>query len=235
MDNIFERVEKKYMMSALQYEKLMEKISIHLVPAEYGKSTVCSLYLDTPDDLLIRNSIDAKVYKEKLRIRSYSEAGENDEVFFEIKKKYKGIVYKRREQMKLNEIYRYISTGRFEKNTQITRELDYAMKFYGMPVPKMFIAYERLAFNVKNMPELRITFDYDIRYRDTLLEFKNTGSGKRLLEPGTVLMEFKTERTMPLWLSHTLDELKIYHTSFSKYAAAYRDKTANAEGEYIYA
>ncbi len=223
-------------MTDSQYEKLAEKISPYLVPAEYGRGTVCSLYLDTPDDLLIRNSIDAKTYKEKLRIRSYHEAGDNDDVFFEIKKKYNDVVYKRREKMKLSEIYTYMNTGVFIRDSQIIRELDYAMKFYNMPVPKMFIAYDRLAYNVKDMPDLRITFDSDLRYRDTRLEFKDIGTGKRLLDAGEVLMEFKTERTMPLWLSHALDELEIYHTSFSKYAAAYRDKNSNdTGGEYIYA
>jgi hypothetical protein len=36
-------------------------------------------------------------------------------------------------------------------------------------------------------------------------------------------MEIKTDGAMPLWLSHALDELKIYPTSFSKYGRAYID------------
>ena len=51
---------------------------------EYGKSTVSNIYLDTPDFLLIRNSIDAKSYKEKLRIRSYGVPNDDSKVFFEI-------------------------------------------------------------------------------------------------------------------------------------------------------
>ena len=84
---IFKRVEKKYLVNEEQKNALFAIIADKLVPDQYGRSTVCSLYLDTPDYLLIRNSIDAKAYKEKLRIRSYGAPKAEASVFFEIKKK----------------------------------------------------------------------------------------------------------------------------------------------------
>ena len=89
---IFKRVEKKYRITEATYLSLMERIGEQLEPDRYGKSTVCNLYLDTPDFLLIRNSIEAVSYKEKLRVRSYGIPKEDGTVFFEIKKKYKGTV-----------------------------------------------------------------------------------------------------------------------------------------------
>ena len=81
---IFKRVEKKYLVSSEEKQKLMSIIGDRLVPDRYGKNTVCSLYLDTPDYLLIRNSIDAIAYKEKLRLRSYG-VPKDAPIFFEIK------------------------------------------------------------------------------------------------------------------------------------------------------
>ena len=104
---IFKRVEKKYLVNEEQKNALFAIIADKLVPDQYGRSTVCSLYLDTPDYLLIRNSIDAKAYKEKLRIRNYGTPKNDSSVFFEIKKKYKGIVYKRRVLMTLDEAFEY--------------------------------------------------------------------------------------------------------------------------------
>ena len=60
---IFRRVEKKYLVSGGQKAELLKQVGQRLIPDEHGQSTVCSLYLDTPDHRLIRNSIDAKAYK----------------------------------------------------------------------------------------------------------------------------------------------------------------------------
>ena len=92
----FKRIEKKYLLSEKQYEALFRRTGFHLKPDEYGRSTVMSLYLDTPDHRIIRNSIEAINYKEKLRLRSYGTATPESTVFLELKKKLGGVVYKRR-------------------------------------------------------------------------------------------------------------------------------------------
>ncbi|WP_019850264.1 hypothetical protein [Desulfitobacterium dehalogenans] len=50
-------------------------------------------------------------------------------------------------------------------------------------------------------------------------------------------MEIKIAGAMPLWLSHTLDELEIYPSSFSKYGKAYMSllarQTLNKGGKAI--
>ena len=57
---IFKRYEKKYMLSEEECCAFMHLVRDRLVPDKHGRSTLCSLYLDTPDFLLIRNSIDAQ-------------------------------------------------------------------------------------------------------------------------------------------------------------------------------
>ena len=82
---IFKRIEKKYLLSEYQYDALFSRIGNHLQQDEFGRSTVISLYLDTPDHRIIRNSIEAVNYKEKLRLRSYGTAAANTKVFLELK------------------------------------------------------------------------------------------------------------------------------------------------------
>lgn len=82
----FKRTEKKYLMSASEYRSLIGRIGKYLIPDEYGKSTICSAYLDTPDYRIVRSSIEAGNYKEKLRLRSYSVPNSESRVFLEIKK-----------------------------------------------------------------------------------------------------------------------------------------------------
>ena len=68
---IFKRFEIKYMIDEAVFEKLMEVMDGYMIADEHGRSTVCSLYYDTPKHLLIRRSLEHPVYKEKLRLRSY--------------------------------------------------------------------------------------------------------------------------------------------------------------------
>ena len=101
---VFKRLEKKYLITKEQYEALVLALSEHIVSDEYGKSTINNIYFDTPDYRLIRASIEKPtVYKEKLRIRSYGIPEADSNVFVELKKKYKGIVYKRRVDMTYEE------------------------------------------------------------------------------------------------------------------------------------
>lgn len=95
----FQRYEKKYLLSREKYQALWQELEPLVEPDRFFQSTVCSVYYDWEDFRLIRHSLDKPVYKEKLRLRSYNVPGPEDPVFVELKKKYKGVVYKRRVAM----------------------------------------------------------------------------------------------------------------------------------------
>ena len=144
---IFRRVEKKYQLTLAERDALLTEIMDRLEPDGYGKSTVCSLYLDTPDRILIRNSIEAKgfdnvAYKEKLRIRSYGTPRPDSKVFLEIKKKYKGVVYKRRVVTTFEKARHYLDTGEKPLESQIMEEIEYARNFYRGLGPAMMICWQ---------------------------------------------------------------------------------------------
>ena len=217
----FKRIEKKYLLSEKQFEALFHRIGSHLKADEFGRSTVMSLYLDTPDYRIIRNSIEAVDYKEKLRLRSYGTASADSKVFLELKKKFGGVVYKRRVAMTLTEAERYLRMGIKPFESQIMSEIDWAMKLYGRPKPAVMIACEREAWFDEEHPDLRLTFDRNIRYRENELRLSKGSAGIRLLPEQTVLLEIKTAGAMPLWLALALDAEGILPSSFSKYGAAY--------------
>ena len=218
---VFKRIEKKYLLSEAQQEALLQRIGAHLKPDEYGRSTVLSLYLDTPDRRIIRTSIEAVDYKEKLRLRSYGTAGADSTVFLELKKKFGGVVYKRRAAMTLAEAERYLRTGIKPFESQIMSELDWAMRLYGRPKGAMLIACEREAWFDEAHPDLRLTFDRNIRCRENELRLDRGSAGTALLPKNTVLLEIKTAGAMPLWLADALDAEGILPGSFSKYGEAY--------------
>ena len=107
--NIFKRYEIKYIITREQSVQLKKLMTEYMKADKFGKSTICNIYYDTPDYLLVRRSIDKPQYKEKLRVRSYGTATKDSTVFVELKKKYKSVVYKRRIDMKEKQAERYYS------------------------------------------------------------------------------------------------------------------------------
>lgn len=218
----FQRVEKKYLLTEQQYLSFFEDISVRLSPDQYGESTVLSVYFDTPDHRLIRASLEKPPYKEKLRLRSYGVPEETAPVFIELKKKYRGVVYKRRVSLPLAEAERYLCHGAPPPTpSQITNEIDRFLDYYPNLSPAMLLSYDRSAFFEKENPSLRITFDRHILWREEKLSLKDGIWGNTLLPENRRLMEIKIPGALPLWLAHALDSSKIYPASFSKYGTAY--------------
>ncbi len=220
----FKRYEKKYLLSREKYLELWSQLESRLMPDQFFQSTVMSLYYDWDDFRLIRSSIEQPVYKEKLRLRSYDVPGEESPVFVELKKKYKGIVYKRRVRMTEREAEDYLS-GRAAApaEDQISREIDWFLKTNQVQ-PKVLIACDRRAYVGREEPGLRLTFDSSIRWRDTQLSLTAGDFGRELLEEGQVLMEIKMPESAPLWLAELLSSLEIFPRSFSKYGQCYKNE-----------
>jgi hypothetical protein len=228
--NVIKRYEKKYLISQQQYRAFMEVAENKLKADRYGISTICNIYFDTPDYRLIRASAEKPVYKEKLRVRSYGVPAETDNVFIEIKKKYKGVVYKRRICLTYGQSRAFLNNHHihFEKS-QICNEIDSMIKFYKNLMPAMFISYDRLALYGIQDPQLRITFDKNILARTENLELGCGVWGETLLPENGILMEIKLAGAFPVWLSSLLSSLKIYPQSFSKYHAAYKRLVLNTD------
>ena len=129
---IFERVEQKYLLDSLQFEALWAVLEPYMRPDEYGRSTICNIYFDTPNYLLARLSGEKPVYKEKLRLRTYGVPKAESPSFVELKKKYQGIVYKRRIVMPYVEAYDWLVNGKAPKeNSQIAKEIAWSLHYYG--------------------------------------------------------------------------------------------------------
>ena len=219
---VFKRYELKYMLTPEQKEKLLQAMQPYMQPDKYGRTTIRNIYFDTDSYRLIRRSMEKPAYKEKLRIRSYAQATEGSTVFVELKKKYDGIVYKRRIALPQNDAMAWICReGECPVNTQISREIEYFMDFYGKPKPTVFLSYEREAYFEKNGGDFRVTFDDNILCRQTDISLCSPAYGAPILPEGKVLMELKCAGGIPLWMAQVLSREKIYKTSFSKYGTAY--------------
>lgn len=223
MDNIFERFEYKYLIDKEVKDELLNKYRDYLVDDPYGQSTIRNIYYDTKDYKLARLSLEKPMYKEKLRSRCYKNVSADEEVFLELKKKYKGIVYKRRISVPVAIIEGYYKDlCDLPDNDQISNEMRYFKKYYGQLEPKVYLNYDRTAYFGKEDSNLRITFDENIQWRDEKLSLKELPGGRDILPKGKVLMEVKSLNSLPLWIVRSLSEHKVYQTSFSKYGLVYQ-------------
>ncbi|MBR0280918.1 MAG: polyphosphate polymerase domain-containing protein [Oscillibacter sp.] len=223
---VMKRYELKYILNRQQTEFFKEALQGHMVLDQYGRTSIASLYYDTPDYRLIRTSVEKPPFKEKIRLRSYGLATKESPVFLELKRKAYGIVYKRRVQSTIPLVEKFFAgSGDVCAPGQINREITYFRDYYSVLVPACLIIYDREAY-FEPGGDLRVTLDFNPRYRSERLDLTVSMDGVSLLPEGSAILEIKVQQAEPLWLTSILDRGEIRKTSFSKYGEAYRQQLA---------
>lgn len=230
--NVMKRYEIKYLLTKEQTKYLVEGLKGHMVLDQYGRTSICSLYYDTPNHRLIRESLDKPEFKEKCRLRSYGLAKPGKPVFLELKRKAYGIVYKRRIQTSIDEVNKFFNKSDVFSDSQIEKEITYFRDYYESLKPSCLIIYDREAYYEPD-GDLRLTIDYNPRYRLDDLNLSTSTDGKSLLEEGSTILEIKVQKAIPIWLSTLLSNGKIYKNSFSKYGEAYKREIINMDRKEI--
>lgn len=246
---VFERKEVKYRLGAAQYRAMLEALKGRLAPDAYGSALVKSTYFDTEDCAMIARSLEKPLYKEKLRVRSYGAPGEGAPVYVEIKKKYDGVVYKRRVAMSYAAARMYLGGAPYEQaclahpcadaavrdaalsaqSRRAAREIDMLVRRWGPLRPSMLTCCVRTAYGPidaagvgrADEADLRVTFDSSLGYCD----MRACAGAPRvypLIAPDEVVMEVKSRGPYPMWLAAALSACGAYPSSFSKYGEAYR-------------
>ena len=232
MEESFARVETKYMLTPEQEEAIEAGLRRRGFSwTDFGSPAVQSLYYDTPDHQLIRDSLERPRYKEKLRLRAYGAPGTQSMSFVEVKKKYNGVVYKRRAALPLQEAVSGLRLASLpEAAGQVGREALWLVKRYGLS-PSAVIAYDRYAWFSGREPEIRITFDRNLAFRAHDLDLTSRAENTVFTRPDQRLMEIKTGGTYPLWLTRLLWETRAERIHYSKYGYAYRHYIQSAGGK----
>ncbi len=243
---VFKRYEIKYMVTAEQKTRILKAMEPYMVMDKFGRSTVRNIYFDTDDFVLARHSIAKPDFKEKLRIRSYSKADADSTVFVELKRKFDGVVYKRRVRIREAEAMKWMTGSKEPSIThslsggsaQVTSEVEYFKGMYCRLKPVVYLSYDREAYRMKKGAaasdggaDFRVTFDSNIRCRESDLTLRSEAYGTGMLEEGMFLMELKCPGAIPMWMTKILSEEKIYKTSFSKYGTAYCSFMKKTPGE----
>ncbi len=230
---VMRRYEMKYLLDGRQTGFLRRRLEGHMKIDEFGRTSIASLYYDTPDSRLIRASMEKPAFKEKIRLRSYGLATEDSPVYLELKRKYDGVVYKRRVQSTIPEVARFFAGGELTGgDAQIRKEIAYFRDHYRTLEPACLVIYDRAAY-FEPGGDLRLTIDYRPRYRTKGLSLTESMDGLPLLPAGWSILEIKVQGAMPLWLSAALSEGNIFKSSFSKYGEAYRQELLKAKNNTV--
>lgn len=218
---VFKRNEKKYVLSPREFAFVRGLVEQRMAHDAHFRSTIHNVYFDTEHDDLIIASLEKPDYKYKVRARSYGAASKG-KVFFEIKSKLDGTVYKRRAVLTESEYDTYLRSGIYTDD-QVMRELHHLHETQAL-MPKLFVAYDRLAYTSQDDSDLRITFDSNLRSRRDNLVLSDTNDCELYFDNDTRIMEVKTHFGMPLWLTNALSSQHIYPMSFSKYGKIYEQQ-----------
>lgn len=228
---VFDRIEKKYLITKANKRKLLKTIKKNMAKDSYHKSEVMNLYFDTDNYDLIIQSIDQPIFKHKLRARSY---GGYDRVFLEIKTKLRGQDlnpgYKRRVMITRSDFKKLVSNKaniielaakveETKNDLQIAREIDHLINHFDLK-PKILVMYNRESY--KDDEGLRITFDENLKFRHQKLNFNKEKRDKIYFkDKKNTIMEVKAHGVLPLWLVQILSENKLYPQQFSKIGKVY--------------
>ena len=218
---VMKRYEMKFILTSEQLAFLKNALNGHMIIDQYGKTSIASIYYDTPDYRLIRASIEKPTYKEKLRLRSYGLVEKGEPVYLEIKRKCEGVVYKRRVETSEQNVANFFQDDDELGEGQIAKELAYFRDYYQNLEPKIMIAYDRTSYK-EIEGDIRLTIDENPRYRTYDLNLHTSMDGQPLLSTGHAILEIKVQQEMPLWLANILSLGKIYKTTFSKVGEAYK-------------
>jgi hypothetical protein len=201
---LMNRVDSKYIFHRRHLDEFLMEIAPHYSILEIeGKRLFdyASLYFDTPDYTLYQHHHNGRLNRVKLRYRQYLDTGD---VFFEVKKKVKGMrtdKYRVRQPAITEEI---TAEG---QDLMRRHQVQPAMAVEG----KTWIYYRRLTLAAHNSEE-RVTLDLDMCFED---------AHGRLAFPDLVIAEVKQarlSRTSPVVMA--LHQRRIPDFRISKYSLA---------------
>lgn len=222
------RYEIKYYVSESMARALAGFVQAHLPLDRYCKARqgeaypIVSLYLDSHNLQLCRESLEGHKNRFKLRIRSYTD-DPNYPLFFEIKRRMNSIIIKDRARVKHRDVASLISGLSLPPHDYSTdHETLEQFRLYVNSInaaPVIKVRYMREAYEDDSHNRVRVTFDRQLAFK--------TGSTSDVLfnDPhwqdhpgGSVIVETKFTDHYPAWLHQMVRIFNLRQQSVSKYA-----------------
>jgi hypothetical protein len=227
------RYEMKYLISEARATAIERFVSDYLPIDHYsklqpnGSYPIVSLYLDSPDLMLCRESLTGVLNRFKLRVRSYSDDLSYPR-FCEIKRRANTVIIKSRARVKTQDL-ETILAGRYappqKDNPKDIEALKQFLLYYNSinASPVILIRYMRKAYEGTSDNRVRVTFDKDLCFNTSITsEVLLGGSGwqKNNVSLQGVILEIKFTGRFPAWLNRMSRYFGLRQRSMSKYTTS---------------
>lgn len=229
------RHELKYHISESKAEAIAQFIKPHLQLDRYcklqqsGDYPIVSLYLDSGDLHLCRESLGGHKNRFKLRIRSYTDEPDYPR-FCEIKRRINTIIIKNRARVMNRDVPTLLAglplpPQNYTADTETINQFQFYMNNIRAR-PAVLVRYTRQAYEGGSENRLRVTFDRELAYNVTSLPEVRLSGGTWQLNPytlGGIILEIKFTGHYPVWLSRMVKCFNLRQQSISKYASSIKE------------
>lgn len=226
------RYEMKYLINESKAHAIAQFIKPYVPLDKYsklqrgGSYPIVSLYLDSNDLILCRETLASRKNRFKLRIRSYTDEPDYP-CFFEIKRRINTIIMKSRARIMRKYAVSLLSGRPLPpQDYSIDEEMLEQFQLYMKNIsarPTILIRYLRQAYESDSENRVRLTFDRQLCYKVTHLpEININGHGwqHNRLTIGAVILEIKFTGRYPAWLSRMVECFDLRQRSISKYTTS---------------
>jgi hypothetical protein len=228
----------KYVIGEAKAEVIRELIRPYIQPDRYSKLQrggwypIVSLYLDSQDLRLCRESLTGQKNRFKLRVRSYTDELDYPR-FFEIKRRINTVIVKSRARVMSRDVPALLAGQRVGLQSYTTDvDVFNQFQFYINTIqarPAVLIRYMRQAFEGDSENRVRITFDRELCYCVTEKPEVRLGGGgwqRSSITTTCIILEIKFTGCYPPWLRRTVEYLNLAQCSISKYATSIQQACA---------
>jgi hypothetical protein len=221
------RFEFKYQISESKAAAVENFIQPYLHPDRYcklqptGSYPLVSLYLDSADLRLCRESLTGTKNRFKLRIRGYNDDPAYPK-FFEIKRRLNFVIIKDRQRVNQRDIAHLLGGSPLPEQYYSTEQEPLKQFLFYLQYikarPLIQVRYIRRAYEDNSETRVRVTFDRELSYRicDKPIVALG-GSGWQRHPINDVILEIKFTSRFPAWLTRMARCLELRQQSFSKY------------------
>ncbi len=226
------RYEMKYLVTEIEAAAITSYVRPFLEYDKYSKLQrdgmypIVSLYLDSPELQLCRESLFGVKNRFKLRIRSYTDEPEYPR-FFEIKRRINRVIMKSRARVMDRDVHTLLKGRVLPPQGYTTDEAALSQfQLYVASVhagPMILIKYLRQAFESTSENRVRVTFDRKLAYKVTDQPCVRMGGAGWLhndLTEGYAIIEIKFTGVYPEWLSRMVRTFNLEARSISKFATS---------------
>jgi hypothetical protein len=222
------RFEMKYQISESKAAAVEQFIQPYLHPDRYcklqptGSYPLVSLYLDSSDLKLCRESMTGEKNRFKLRIRGYNDDPAYPK-FFEIKRRLNFTIIKDRQRVNQRDIAHLLGGGPLPEHYYSTEQEPLKQFLFYLQCikarPLIQVSYIRRAYEDDSENRVRVTFDRKLSFRICEQpEVTLGGPGWQRYPTNDVILEIKFTSLFPAWLTRMTRCFDLQKQSFSKYA-----------------